>query len=545
MIKYAFLLEEKYKKPLADKPKRNAKAFQKSMGKIVKTILDSQKTLEQGNLLNVMLNKDLKLCSARFEENDFIYNIVVKEFPGPSNRFFMKILKEIYQARKQSGMNKQNFGKQQRAFEIELKKVIKKFNESEIQYKYFMKKIQIEEEQKKSRMLELQNKLKTEENLRVQSIQQEPDLPVNSLPRKTKIISQIEGLEEAGKMPMTAPRKTVIISEIDKLEKPTQEEAKVEEVVTIQTGNQSSEEEKEIETNRPNYRSKVEQEQINKNAGLIVDQIDQLEKQTLGVDSGSHYIVRKTRMLEQQQLSELAKMQILPEENTESENSVFSSQINESNVSTNKKDEDSLMEQKPKTSVETENENVYQIRNIKFNSSEEYTTMNTINSNPQTRKDSKIHLSTEKNQKTNKHATPRMTTQFYNDLPELNQSTVITIDLKESDFIDKELYEFADYVDEDGDGVDDRKSNLEKKCFGFIWWNRNKSASDNISLNIRKNPYFRALLLLVFIISLIALVGLTIAISLKKQAAKAKHDDSGSQRVASSAISLLRNLNIK
>jgi hypothetical protein len=541
MIKYAFLLEEKYKKPLADKPKRNAKAFQKSMGKIVKTILESQEKTEHGNLVNVMLNKDLKLCSARFEDNDFIYNIVVKEFPGPSNRFFMKILKEIYQARKQSGMNKQNFGKKQRAFEIELKKVIKKFNESEIQYKYFMKKIQIEEEQKRSKMLELQNKLKEQENVRMQSVQQEPDQPKLNLPRKTRIISGIEGLQNLQVPPdMNGPRKTVVESEInDMLPKNNGDFKGQEEVVTIQTGNQSTEEEREKEKQVGAHLSPSED--YNKE-GLIVDQIDHLDKQTLGVDSGSHYVVRKTRMLEQQTLSKLAHMQILPEENSESEGSILESKIQESESKgpsyfNTEEDDDKI-----KVNIHSETEKDYEVTNIKNFSSGESGTLPLDPSNGKSfLKDTP---SEQTNHTTQKNDSARMTKQFFNDLPELNQSTVITIDLKDSEFLDKELYDFADYVDEDGDGIDDRKSNLEKKCFGFVWWNNEKTTSDNLTLNLRKNPYFRSLLLIIFIIALIVLFGLIIAMSLNKKTPVQTETTSNqnSKRVEEAHMNLFRAL---
>ena len=314
MIKYAFLLEEKYKKPLADKPKRNAKVFQKSMIKITRTILDSQKTLKLGNLLNVMLNKDLKLCSARFEKGDFIYNIIVKEFPGPSNRFFMKILKEMHQARKQSGMTRKNFGSKQRAFEIELKKVIRKFNESEIQYKYFMRKIHIEE-QKKTQLLE-ERKREEEQRREREGVKEGLEKPEMPLPRKTRIVSEID-LETLQKgQEMVEPRKTAVLSNMEPLE---EKMSKTEEVVTIQTGNQTTEDEKEVEMPTMTENSPDSLNAQNSNVKLIVTEIDQMERQTLGVDSGSHYIVRKTKMLEQATLSKLAKMQILPEVNTESE----------------------------------------------------------------------------------------------------------------------------------------------------------------------------------------------------------------------------------
>lgn len=472
MIKYAFLLEEKFKKPLADKPKRNAKVFHKSMGKIINTVLESQKTIKVGDLLNVMLNKDLKLCSARFEKSDFIYNIIVKEFPGPSNRFFMKILKEIYQARKQSGMVRKNFSSKQRSFEIELKKVIKKFNESEIQYKYFMKKIQIEEQQKKSRLLEEQNK--------AQKMKEMSEANSLAVPRKTRIISELETTEAKG--PMHMPRKTRIISEIDQLQPPTSEIK--EEVVTIQTGNQTSEDNLELPTHAEN--TEEPSEQPKGDVGLIITHIDHLDKQTLGVDSGSHYIVRKTRMLEQQTLSKLAKMEILPEEHSESEMSDL---------------EESKIEQKGGNLPPVD----YQIKPCKVDSSDE---------------------SDQNRSKTNSgNQKPRHTKQFIEGLPELNQSTVVTIDLQDSNFMNKELFEFEDFQDEDGDGVDDRRSNLEKKLNGFLWWNSDKTFSQNLTLNMRKNPYFRALLLSLLILTLIILFILAITIALSKNSEAKPHEN--------------------
>ena len=106
---------------------------------------------------------------------------------------------------------------------------------------------------------------------------------------------------------------------------------------------------------------------------------------------------------------------------------------------------------------------------------------------------------------------------FVEELPELNQSTVITINLQESDFMDKELYDFADFEDEDEDGTDDTRSHLTKKLGGFVWWNSEKSFSDNLGLNLRKNPYFKALILTVLIISVLVIFGVMIAVSLSKK----------------------------
>lgn len=476
MIKYAFLLEEKFKKPLADKPKRNAKVFHKSMGKIISTILESQKTVKVGDLLNVMLNKDLKLCSARFEKGDFIYNIIVKEFPGPSNRFFMKILKEIYQARKQSGMLRKNFNKKQRAFEIELKKVIKKFNESEIQYKYFMKKIQIEEQQKKTQLLE--------QRRRAQLADQHDQAGRDNLalPRKTRIISEIEAAQAKPEEPMHMPRKTRIISEIDQIPKPESEVR--EEVVTIQTGNQTGDDHLEIPTTAESPEEPLEGPKGD--GGLIVTHIDHLDKQTLGVDSGSHYIVRKTRMLEQQTLSKLAKMEILPEANSESETSEI---------------EESKVELKGGVGVPGE----YHIKPCRVESSDE----------------------SDQNQLTepDRPDRPRHTKQFIEGLPELNQSTVVTIDLQDSEFMNKELFEFEDFEDENEDGVDDRRSNLEKKWNGFLWWNSDKSFSQNLTLNMRKNPYFRALLLSILVLTLVILLVLAISVAMSKHTEVSGHEE--------------------
>ena len=96
----------------------------------------------------------------------------------------------------------------------------------------------------------------------------------------------------------------------------------------------------------------------------------------------------------------------------------------------------------------------------------------------------------------------------------MNQSTVITIDLQDSEFLDKELYDFADFEDEDHDGVDDKRSNLVKKWGGFVWWNNAKSFSDNLSLNMRKNPYFRGLLLAVLALTIIILFSMMIIVTI-------------------------------
>ena len=125
---------------------------------------------------------------------------------------------------------RKNFKSNQRAFEIELKKVIKKFNESEIQYKYFMKKMHIEEQMKRSKMVELKKKQR-QENLRVQSLEQDPDLPNMERPRVTQITSEICDLVNSPEF--EDPQKNKVDSEVVK---------ESEDVVTFETGNQSNDE---------------------------------------------------------------------------------------------------------------------------------------------------------------------------------------------------------------------------------------------------------------------------------------------------------------
>ena len=491
MIKYSFLLDEVNRKPLATKPKRHESVFKKSIDIIVKQIFSSHKQLKVGNLLNIMINKDLKLCSIRFAEKDFYYNVIVKEFPGPSNRFFLKILNEMHQARKQSGLELKNFSKNKRNYEIEIKKVIQKFNESEIQYKYFMKKIQIEEEQKKSRLLLLAQQQKIKEK----------KLNVMNQPRTTRVVSEIQGIDKLIKE--TIREDDISISESGE---PT------EEVIVIQTGNQTKnnlnqscsdedltdEDLKEVkgkfgkplnnntnETNPNRHENATEKDKNNSfklntllsqqnndsaistatSTEILVNNIDHMEKQTLGVDSGNHYVVRKTIMLEQQQLSKLAKITVVAEVNTESENE---SELEESKAFSN-------------------------ISNL----------------NDETISDSQF----EKMNK-NRVVLGRETQQFKTEFPDLDQSIVITVDLTDKDFIDKDLLYLEEFKDENLDGIDDRRSHLKKMFNGIIWWNSNKNFSENLSMNFSKNPYFRTfiMLMLILILGLIFLITFAITV---------------------------------
>lgn len=504
MIKYSFLLAPNNNLALADKPKRNAKVFKKTMPTIIETLKTQHKKTKLSQLLSININQNLKLCSVKFAEKDFIYNIIIKKFPGPSDRFYLKILKEIHQARVQSGFSPTRKDLK-RKFEIELKKIIEKFNESEIQYKYFMKKLHIREERaKKASQLKIdrdKKKLKKEE---------------------------IEGLGRA-------PRKTWVTSglehQINNMKEKKKDESLLRQsgqgVVLVQTGNQDKtsdqENENAVET-MDSVEENLKEKPLNKEFNRLVTTgtIQNLQKQTLGLDSGNHYTERKTRMLEEDAISQLRKMNLRPEANSDSENeksSITSCEIeNHSEISNESNKKTKKRKMKPENKKSSEKECIIkEISGIRVIPIEEEDEMSHETSAEEVKiySDSNIESVNEKDNITittnhetldanpwNRKRHGRATQNFIKTLPELDCSEVISVNLNDGGLqINRDLLQFEEEPET-------RPSHLSKKCCGLIWWNSNKTLGQNLISNLRNNPYFRIFVLVslfVFLISCIAI----------------------------------------
>lgn len=536
MIKYSFLLAPGSNTPFADKPKRNAKVFKKTMPIIVETIQKQHKKLKNMQLLSININKDLKLCSVRFSERDYIYNIIVKKFPGPSDRFYLKILKEMHEARLQSGFGPKNLGVRRR-FEIELKKVIEKFNESEIQYKYFMKKLHIREEQKKEKAR------KESQRIEQERLNSQVEEGVNmARVRKTFVTSELpKGMQESAQGNAQ--------SENNGKRGLGQEESRhtsEHEVVLVQTGNQGEGSDPEMEQavglhGMTDHSLAMEPNSQNFERLVTTGTIQNLQKQTLGIDSGSHYSDRKTKMLVQDEISQLLKLNILPEVNSQSESSSrsdsdFSSESDSENESRRarkakaKKRSKKKKRHRKKSNSDSENSDdnskssqrhisgvkVTVIKEISEDSDttsgEEvqlYSQIQNINSDSQDhpgqspKKDNltvATNADTSDNEIWDRTRPGRATQNFMQNLPELDCSQVITVNLEEGMNVNKELIQFEE-------DPEMRPSHLSKKCCGLLWWNDHKTMGQNLMSNMRNNPYFRVCMIVVIFVFLIITIG--------------------------------------
>lgn len=471
MIKYSFLLDEINKSPLADKPKRHATVFKKSMPKIIKAIFDSHKKTECGNLINIMINNELKLCSIRHKPKDFIYNIIVKEFPGPSNRFFLKILNEIHQARQISGLTMSNFDSTKRVYEIELKKVITKFNESEIQYKYFMKKLEIEEKARSVALLKKQQMEGGKDSLG------ETHGKVLDQPRKTQVSSTLPNIKESSnESQLNVSRRRSGVKRVTRLIVADD----IQHIADLVDSKKESEVNTET-TISHNLQSQIESEKMTKymNNGVIINDETVTSSEVVGgVDQGTHYQQRKTKILLGQHLEKLREMKNIPEQEIIKENP-------------NNESEDECFEHYINNSISQESlQSMPEIQIQRVVSQEVESQL------------------VESHNFSNQH---KVRPSFYTtEFPEIDQSTIVTINLNDNSFIDQDLLKFEDFEDEDGDGVHDKQKNLKKYMGGILWWNSDKKASQNLVMNM-KNPLFKAMLFSTLLL-LLGLIFLAIAL---------------------------------
>ena len=97
----------------------------------------------------------------------------------------------------------------------------------------------------------------------------------------------------------------------------------------------------------------------------------------------------------------------------------------------------------------------------------------------------------------------RATQNFIQNLPELDCSQVITVNLEEGMNVNKELMQFKE-------DPEMRPSHLSKKCCGLLWWNDNKTMGQNLMSNMRNNPYFRVAMIVIIFVFLFITIGVGI-----------------------------------